>query len=795
MENTNKLKLLPALILFCLTLCLLTGCGTEARETEQESELVYTAEFHKIPLNGDRDLQPLCFTEEGFYAASEERLAVGQIPEGETPAYEGQYDSFGQRLFFVSRDGELRPLDFTLEAPAKQDERKNYACGANIEILFPREDGRLALVEQYYESWWDGPEGMQQNDPAYYDYYQMENSCRLSFLDGSGAVLSSAPLDWETGPDSPWIDWRSGVMDSSDRLVVPSNETAFVFSADGALLRQVELNGWASQALLLPDGRVGIACAEGAGFRITVLDPDRGELGESFPMQNWPERCYTGAGDYAFFYTSGTKLYGYRPAERREELILDLLDCDLGTEGLLWLRAKEDGGFLCYCAEQQELDQVEIKRTERSALQEKRVLTLGTFSPDEVSPLVLRFNRRHPDVRIQILDYSEYLSGSSVEEILGGMSRLNVQIMSGDMPDLLVLQGLPYDQLAAKGLLEDLYPYLDKDPVLQREDFLPSVLKAMEMNGKLYQIAPGFSVYTLLGAPTVVGTEPGWTIRELEAAADAMPEGCSILGPTSTRDLVLLQMLYTGMNDYVNWQEGSCDFDNEDFCELLRFCAQFPAELDPNGEYGSELIRVAAGEQMLMESVVGSLEDLGYCDQFFGGACTYIGFPCRSGCGSYLQLRNCLGMSASCSDKEAGWEFLRMFLEEEYQSDQYGLPLRCDVFQAQLEDAMRIDYMQDENGRYLLDENGQRIPLSRGGMGMADESGGSISFEYYGLTREQADRFLALLEIVEAMPGSSTEIFQIVNDEAAAFFAGERSAEDTAKVIQTRVSLYLSEQG
>ena len=71
MENTNKLKLLPALILFCLTLCLLTGCGTEARETEPETELVYTAEFHKIPLNGDRDLQPLCFTEEGFYSAED----------------------------------------------------------------------------------------------------------------------------------------------------------------------------------------------------------------------------------------------------------------------------------------------------------------------------------------------------------------------------------------------------------------------------------------------------------------------------------------------------------------------------------------------------------------------------------------------------------------------------------------------------------------------------------------------------------------------------------------------------
>jgi hypothetical protein len=791
----NKMKLLPVLFLICLALCLLTGCGTEARETAPETELVYAADFHKIPLNKDRDLQPVCFTEDGFYASCEERLAVGEIPEGETPEYVGQYDSFGQKLYFVGLNGELRPLDYVLEASAKQEERKNYACSANIEILFPREDGRLALVERYYESWWDGPEGMLENDPAYYDYYQMADICKVTFLDENGAVLSSDPLEWEGGSDSVWLDWRSAVMDSGDRLIVPSNETTFVFSADGTLLQQIELNGWASQALLLPDGRVGIVGTDSRGSRIAILDLERGEVSESLSLQNWPDRCYTGAGEYDFYFTSGTKLYGYCISEKREELILNLLDCDLGAEGLLWLRAKEDGGFLCYCADQQELDQVEIKRTERSALQEKRVLTLGTFSPDEVSPLVLRFNRSHSDVRIQILDYSEAVSGVSDAEVIGEMNRINVQIMSGEMPDLLMLRGLPYEQLAAKGLLEDLYPYLDGDPVLQREDFLPSVLQAMEMNGKLYQIAPGFSIYTLLGSPDVVGTEPGWTIRELEEAADTMPEGCAILGPYSTRDQVLMEMMFAGMNDYVNWQEGRCDFDNEDFCELLRFCARFPAEVDPNGVYSSELMRIASGEQMLMENSIGSLEDLGYCDQYFGGACTYIGFPCRSGCGSYLQMRNSLGMSASCSDKEAGWEFLRMFLSEEYQSNQYGIPLRRDVFQSQLEDAMRIDYMMNEDGKYLLDENGQRIPISRGGMGMADESGGSISFEYYGLTREQADRFLALLELAEVLPGSTTEIFEIVNAEAAVFFAGDRSAEDTAKVIQSRVSLYLSEQG
>ena len=60
---------------------------------------------------------------------------------------------------------------------------------------------------------------------------------------------------------------------------------------------------------------------------------------------------------------------------------------------------------------------------------------------------------------------------------------------------------------------------------------------------------------------------------------------------------------------------------------------------------------------------------------------------------------------------------------------------------------------------------------------------------------ESFDRFQALLELAEVLPGSTTEIFEIVNAEAAVFFAGDRSAEDTAKVIQSRVSLYLSEQG
>lgn len=37
-------------------------------------------------------------------------------------------------------------------------------------------------------------------------------------------------------------------------------------------------------------------------------------------------------------------------------------------------------------------------------------------------------------------------------------------------------------------------------------------------------------------------------------------------------------------------------------------------------------------------------------------------------------------------------------------------------------------------------------------------------------------------------------LMEIINDEAGAFFAGEKTAEETAQIIQNRVQLYMAEQ-
>ena len=123
----------------------------------------------------------------------------------------------------------------------------------------------------------------------------------------------------------------------------------------------------------------------------------------------------------------------------------------------------------------------------------------------------------------------------------------------------------------------------------------------------------------------------------------------------------------------------------------------------------------------------------------------------------------------------------------------------------------------DENGNVMKDENGNPIRIPKmtyyttdtgggvafgtttetaastvviGGTGVNED--GSISI--YAMTQEQADQILDLINATTAVYGYDESILNIISDEAAAYFAGEKSLDDTANMIQSRVNLYVAEQ-
>ena len=62
------------------------------------------------------------------------------------------------------------------------------------------------------------------------------------------------------------------------------------------------------------------------------------------------------------------------------------------------------------------------------------------------------------------------------------------------------------------------------------------------------------------------------------------------------------------------------------------------------------------------------------------------------------------------------------------------------------------------------------------------------------VTSADADIILGLIENTHSVYSYDPDILDIITDEVAAFFAGEKSAADTAAMVQSRVNLYVQEQ-
>lgn len=85
-----------------------------------------------------------------------------------------------------------------------------------------------------------------------------------------------------------------------------------------------------------------------------------------------------------------------------------------------------------------------------------------------------------------VRDYAEYADG---EDYYAGLTVFNTEVLAGKIPDLIVgNMMLPIRQYAARGMLENLWPYLDADPGYSRDKLMTRPVEAAQVDGKLYQL-------------------------------------------------------------------------------------------------------------------------------------------------------------------------------------------------------------------------------------------------------------------------------------------------------------------
>ena len=800
-------KTIKALLCLCLALSMVlsfAACGSKSEtpagdqpeaEATPSDKLVYAAEFLKVDNTTENGYQPMCYTADGFYAQSWEKTGEREIPEDAIIQYEGQYDIYGSALYFVSYDGKVRRLDAYTGAAVPEDtkDRMDYFGNSNISQLLVNDDGTLTALESVYVSWYDGPEEDRFSDNQW-EYTKNESTYYMRRLDQDGKELSSVELEFNDKDSS--LNLYGAQIDSDGNLLCTSEYKLLAYKPDGSLAFSVECEDYLDGLFRLKDGRVAASIWGETGMELRVVDMEKGEFGETLKLPRNAYNFLIGGGEYDLYYQDGMNLYGCMLGDEQGTKILNWINADVNGNELSGLHMEEDGTILGvvtnYRSDKVESEIVKLSLVPESSLPVKKTLTLAVLYLDyQVQQKIIDFNRHSDTTRIEVKDYSEF---NTDDDYSAGITKLTTEIMAGNLPDLIAMDQLPYDQLASKGLLEDLYPYLDADEDLKREDFFPTVLKALEVNGGLYQVAPSFQIITLIGGSSVVGNTPGWTYDEFNSALASMPAGCTPLDQYTTRDDILARLLTLEMDSLVDWSTGKCNFDSEEYINILNFANRFQAEFDwENYEWTEDEStekRIAEGRQMLMAGNIYSVDDLMYNDLYFGGDATYIGYPTSQGVGSMMSLSAGFGMSAKCSDKDAAWAFLRTVLSEEYQENIWGLPINKEAFDKKLQEVMKAQYQKDAEGNYVLDENGEKIEISRGGIGMAD---GSVH-EIYALTQAQADKLLEVINTTTRVVNTDNSLIQIATEEAQAFFAGQKTAEEVARLTQSKVNIFVNEQ-
>ncbi len=590
----------------------------------------------------------------------------------------------------------------------------------------------------------------------------------LMRLSADGSADEPVPLQ---GLDGRWLDTNNATYYDGTWYFPIYNEIIAI-APDGAVRTFHPLGEDASIQLLYrcADGSVmiGYYIGEEWSFHLRPIDLVTGELGKEWQLPDTlmnPKLTTDADGGLYLYDMYG--LYRYDADARALSPLCSWLDSGIDyTVAVGFVAAMGDGTFLAVGNGGGTGDKRLLTRLspiDPAALPAKTVVRLGCTNSETLRAAVLAFNRSSTTTHVTVVDYSIYNHENN--QWGGGLKQLDAELTAGDGPDILLIEtSMPFQSYLNRGLFADLYPLLDADPQLSREDLLPNILTACETDGRLTSILPAYDIFTAAAPAALVGTEMGWTWEEFFAALDTMPELPYAFSNTTKRAMLVTALMLSG-GRLVDAGTGACSFDSSAFRQMLEYAVTYPAEMSSNRDETLQE-RFAAGQMLLHEVLVTDFT--GICSEVYNmnGPAVYKGFPTVDGTdGSAAIPQLQLAILEGCADKAAAWEFVRTFLTPEYQqSITNHLPLRLDALQQRAEEAM-LPLPENESP-----SDGRRPT-----------------------TQAEADQTMALITSVSTVYQWDNALLVMAQEEADGFFDGSRTAEETASALQSRAEAYFRE--
>lgn len=664
------------------------------------------------------------------------------------------------------------------------------------------------------------------NESSYNDETGDSNeSYKLLTFDSTGAKSSETDLGkLFTQEDNDNNRYFQGyIIDDQGNLIINMNSVIRVCDGTGNKLFDIDSglseNAWISSLITTNTGTPAVLIYDYSNQQSSVvikeIDVANKAFGKEYPLSNNAlNGLYSGSGDYLCYTSSDTGISGVRADTLAVEPVLNLLNIGVDNSNMSTFTICDDGSFLTVSTDYSGINVSttvsKITPVDSSEVAEKEIITLGCFSIDwNIRSEIAAFNKQSDKYTIYATSFSDTNDTSDWDAAL---TKFNNELLAGNVPDLILLNyQMPINSYASKGLFADLYEYLDKDSELSKDDFMPNVLTALEKDGKLYELAPAFSVQTLAAKTSLVGTDRSITLDRAKEVMAGMGDNVQMFSnPITASDFLSNAITYS---DFVDYKNGTCNFDTPEFKAFLEYAKTLPTEIDydklynDNPNYWQDNEKACRENRALFYNMY--FNDFNTYkstrDGYFGEDITFTGFPVSTegGSGAMISASSEMAISSKSKHKDGAWEFIKYVVmnsvteEPEYiwnestgkqeatgnttySSKSYNLPVLKDQLQKLGAQAMSTSYYIDADGNQVEQSMSYYI--------------GDQEVKISAPTQEDIDMLIDYFSSVTKLSRYDQSINDIINEETVLFFDGTKSVDETASIIQSRASIYMSEQ-
>jgi len=402
----------------------------------------------------------------------------------------------------------------------------------------------------------------------------------------------------------------------------------------------------------------------------------------------------------------------------------------------------------------------------------KKIVVLSLFGADPVySQAEKMYEAKHPDVDIQIKVYSQG-EGSNLEgDLEKYVNTTNTELLSGKGADLIALDvsGLPVDKYVDKQALVNLSELMKQDSKFDSAMYEMNILDGAKMRGGLYSMPLRFFLDSLMGDAKAIQQsgvtfdDSTWTWGEFSSVGQrlAASGGHTYSMGNTPPEQMLNNLFADNYTRVVQDEKRPTSFDANAFAQLMEQVKTM---------YADKVVtdaEVNAGDYFFAPGLILSPEDY-----FVGPAMFYqqgkiYRKPLAAGQqagGTFVMNKN-LGMNRSSKVQAEAWDFMKFLMSEEIQTlpELQGFSVNKKVNEKTFKD------LEDKGA--IESPMGSTIPVRKTDIDMIKQMMGDA-------TTPQR---------------SESKIQSIIEEEAKAYYSGQKSAQAVADLVANRVTTYLNE--